>query len=324
MSKINLQRLSYVVYEHADIEAFEKFSQDFGFKRVPGNFDNGDVLFEGYGPDPYVYKARPALAGQEKRFLCAGFTARTEADFENARQLAGARLSDISHLPGGGSRVDITDCNGYEIQIVFGQKDKSTPEVGISNVYEGEPHANGAIEKHRKGVFNRMSKGPAMVNKLGHFGYLTDNYKGTCEWYSSRFNFKASDIVHVPDDPSAEFMTFFHLDLGQEYSDHHSLLVAQRQGGKKGTDIHHASFEVEDLDTQMMGHQWLADKGYGLVWGVGRHIMGSQVFDYWKDPSGYIIEHYADSDVVNEDHQTNRVGGLAAAIWGPPLPNAWH
>lgn len=324
MSKINLQRLSYVVYEHVDMEVFDKFSIDFGFRRVPGMFDDGDVLYEGYGLDPYVYKARPVSFGKDQRFLGAGFVARTLADFEKAQKIAGARRVDISHLPGGGSCVQLTDCNGYELQIVYGQTEKKSLHSGVSNVYEGEPGANGAVEKHRKGVFNRMSKGPAMVNKLGHFGYLTDNYKATCEWYSSRFNLKATDIVHVVDDPSAEFMTFFHLDLGKEYSDHHSLLIAQREGGRTGTDVHHASFEVEDLDTQMMGHQWLEEKGYDLVWGVGRHIMGSQVFDYWKDSSGFIVEHYADSDVVNEDHPTQKVGGLAAAIWGPPIPKVWH
>lgn len=324
MARVNLQRLSYVVYEHADVTGFEKFSQDFGFKLVPGTFDNGEILFEGYGPDRYIYKARPAPSGRGKRFLCAGFIARSSSDFENAKKLDGAKVVDIGHLPGGGSRVDIADCNGYEIQIVYGQKDKIFPDTGFSNVYEGEPHANGAIEKRRKGVFNRMSEGPAMVNKLGHFGYLTDNYRSTCEWYSSRFNFKATDIVHVVNDPSAEFMTFFHLDLGEEFSDHHSFLVVQREGGRKGTDVHHASFEVEDLDTQMMGHKWLEKKGYDLVWGVGRHIMGSQVFDYWKDSSGFIVEHYADSDVVNEDYETTRAGGLAAAIWGPPMPSVWH
>ncbi|OJJ98569.1 hypothetical protein ASPACDRAFT_45077 [Aspergillus aculeatus ATCC 16872] len=37
------------------------------------------------------------------------------------------------------------------------------------------------------------------------------------------------------------------------------------------------------FDTQEVGHQWLAQKGYTSVWGVGRHILGSQSFDYWWD-----------------------------------------
>lgn len=322
--RVNLQRLSYVVYQHVDIDDFERFSQDFGFKRIDGSFGDGDILFEGYGPDPYLYVARRAPFGEGKAFVGAGFVARTLEDFENAKSLPGAKVVDISHLPGGGSRVDITDPNGYQVEIVFGQGNRKTPNNGVSNVYEGAPNVNGSMVKPRRGVFNRMTEGPAMVNKLGHFGYLTDRYADTCTWYSTNFNFKATDIVHVVNDPSAEFITFFHIDLGKEYSDHHSLLVAKREAPKSGTSVHHASFEVEDLDSQMMGHQWLDKKGRDLVWGVGRHIMGSQVFDYWRDSSGFIVEHYADSDVVNEDHKTQRVGGLAAAIWGPPMPNVWH
>jgi hypothetical protein len=35
---------------------------------------------------------------------------------------------------------------------------------------------------------------------------------------------------------------------------------------------------------------WLAKKKYKSVWGVGRHILGSQIFDYWWDPTGFMIE----------------------------------
>ena len=45
--------------------------------------------------------------------------------------------------------------------------------------------------------------------------------------------------------------------------------------------VHHSSFEVHDFDIQALGHQWLREKDYDLVWGVGRHVMGSQIFDYW-------------------------------------------
>ena len=36
--------------------------------------------------------------------------------------------------------------------------------------------------------------------------------------------------------------------------------------------------------------RWLERKGYKIVWGVGRHLLGSQIFDYWWDTSGFMIE----------------------------------
>jgi hypothetical protein len=35
------------------------------------------------------------------------------------------------------------------------------------------------------------------------------------------------------------------------------------------------------MDTQLFGHQWLEQHGYTNCWGVGRHLLGSQLFDYW-------------------------------------------
>ena len=113
---------------------------------------------------------------------------------------------------------------------------------------------------------------------------------------------------------------FFHLDLGEEYSDHHSLFLARAPYAFPETRLHHTSFEVNDFDSQLLGHDWLLSRNYKLVWGVGRHILGSQIFDYWKDPSGFIIEHYADGDLVNNKHRITREpdgGALSLSVWGP-------
>lgn len=50
--------------------------------------------------------------------------------------------------------------------------------------------------------------------------------------------------------------------------------------------MHHSSFETHDFDTQVLGHDWLREKGYKNCWGVGRHVLGSQIFDYWYEYSG--------------------------------------
>lgn len=116
-----------------------------------------------------------------------------------------------------------------------------------------------------------------------------------------------------------DVITFVHLDLGERYTDHHSIFWAR--GMPDDHDhMHHTSFEVEDLDTQLMGHQWLADHGYYSLWGVGRHILGSQIFDYWRDPSGFTIEHYADGDLVNSRMPTERSEAGSFAVWGPEIP----
>jgi hypothetical protein len=157
-----------------------------------------------------------------------------------------------------------------------------------------------------------------MIHKLGHFGYMTDNYDATRKWFTDTFNLIAVDILYHPQQPDVHVASFYRIDLGKEYVDHHCLLLA---ADGNGTHVHHSSFEVEDFDTQLLGHHWLAEKGYELLWGVGRHFHGSQIFDCWWDSSGYAVEHYANGDMVNCDTDTTHAKTGNAAVWGPGAPD---
>jgi hypothetical protein len=84
----------------------------------------------------------------------------------------------------------------------------------------------------------------------------------------------------------------------------------------------HAAFEVADLDDLMAGHDHLVAAGYSHQWGVGRHILGSQVFDYWLDPFGNEIEHWTDGDqfVAADGGGIASVPELMGVQWGMPMP----
>lgn len=46
--------------------------------------------------------------------------------------------------------------------------------------------------------------------------------------------------------------------------------------------------------------------------------MGSQIFDYWYDPSRFMLEHYIDGDLVNDETPINRTkaGPGNLHVWG--------
>ncbi|KAJ5140749.1 glyoxalase family protein [Penicillium atrosanguineum] len=270
--KIRLARLAYVHYEHQDLEKFKQFAGDFGL--IEAQSTNDVVYYRGYGQDPFAY-----------------------IDYDNACALPGATIRNASERPGGGHLVVVKDPNGYEMEVCWGQTENSVASCPLSSAI-GEPAPmNGSFDKPRKGQFMRFAHGPAMVHKLGHFGYMTDNYEETCAWYSELFNFIPTDILLSPEDKSLEVATFFRLDVGKEYVDHHCLLLTRETGG--GTKIHHSSFEVEDIDTQILGHYWLGDQGYKSLWGV---------------------EHYADGDVVNDELPVDYAVAGNMAVWGPEPP----
>lgn len=166
-----------------------------------------------------------------------------------------------------------------------------------------------------------------MIHKLGHCGYVTAMFDEDVAFYTENFNFVPSDILWDEiDGEEIDSLTFMHLDQGKQYSDHHTFFLSRAPPDFQGQHkMHHCSFEVEDFDTQLLGHEFLLSKSYVPIWGVGRHILGSQIFDYWRDPSGFAIEHYADGDLVNVDNKTCRwknEGAVSMYIWGPVRPVA--
>ena len=56
------------------------------------------------------------------------------------------------------------------------------------------------------------------------------------------------------------------------------------------------------------------------MWGVGRHLLGSQVYDYWSDPWGRVHERWADTDRLNARTPGNLLSAEESLVsqWGGP------
>lgn len=221
--------------------------------------------------------------------------------------------------------------DNFPCHLVYDQTPVSRSLDPEERVYNYPSTKNRSVNKEQ-----RFEKGPALIHKLGHYGCCVTNFAAAYEFYTTHFNFIASDLVYDPE-TGKDITTFLRLDRGKEQVDHHCFFFFE------GPEyhVHHSSYEVHDFDTQGLGHQWLRDKGYELVWGksfsisrilkeetnilfigVGRHVLGSQIFDYWWDTSKFMVEHYVDGDLVNHEAATTRsaAGPDGLHIWGPPLP----
>ncbi|RTE75813.1 hypothetical protein BHE90_009741 [Fusarium euwallaceae] len=308
--RINLVRIAHVYYTHRNINAAQSFLQDFGFLKIDEG-QNG-TYYSGTGTEPFVYCA---TEGSEDSFGGAAFVVESMDDLQYAAQTLpdATPVHEMKGIPGGGYRVTFLDpVDRFPFHLVYGQKPVEEQTNSLS-----ERDFNFPTSKHRSGnSFQRFSKGPAPIHKLGHFGMCVTDFSKAYEFYTSRFNFTPSDLVH--DDNDRDITTFLHLDRGKELVDHHCFFFFE---GPK-SHVHHSSYETHDFDTQLLGHDWLRHKGYENCWGVGRHIMGSQIFDYWFDPSRFILEHYVDGDLVNEDNPTSHTKASPdnLHVWGPDLP----
>lgn len=298
--KIHLERISHVYFEHPDLDDFDRFAVDFGLVEAWRSDDI--VLYRGYSKDPYCYVARKAPAGIPA-FGGAAWIAQTQEDFDKAAAMEGAEVSDLASYPGGGRRVTLKTPSGFLFHVLSGQDEipacKSVPPVVVDSLGP----FNGSISKYRLSKFQRYHPGPAMIHKLSHYGLVVAKWDEEIKWYTRNFNFVPSDMLSPPSNKNTDFIAFMHLDLGERFSDHHSLFLTRAASGERDR-LHHTSYEVKDFDTQLLGHEWLAMKGHEAVWGVGRHIQGSQIFDYWRDPSGFIIRlgHEMPAEITEDEN----------------------
>jgi hypothetical protein len=54
---------------------------------------------------------------------------------------------------------------------------------------------------------------------------------------------------------------------------------------------------------------------------MGRHILGSQIFDYWHDPDKMMVEHFTDGDLFDNTVEVGWAPMTASGLyqWGPPV-----
>ncbi len=294
-----------VSYRVPDLEAQEKFMTDFGLHKVEGSTD--EVLYmRGTGPQHHIYVAYKG----EQKFLGATIEVASRADLEELAAMPGSSAIEPSPEPGGGEVVTMPTPDGVPIRAIFGREQaEPLPErdPGLFNSISVKPRKNASI---RHGVQ------PCDVVRLGHFVLHVSDHDATVAWFLERFNFQPADYFATPE--GQVYGTMVRLDLGEQFVDHHFMLILQSDW----IGVHHSSFEVVDLDDVMGAHDYLLEQGYQLDVGVGRHMLGSQVFDYWKDPAGFRLEHFTDGDTVNSQHVPSKFTGSASDTtqWGARPP----
>lgn len=117
-------------------------------------------------------------------------------------------------------------------------------------------------------------------------------------------------------DRSGDIIAFLH---GAHGSDHHLVALAKSQA----PGLHHTSWDVASIDEVGCGGEQMRAAGYREGWGLGRHVLGSNYFQYVRDPWGSYVEYSFDIDFVPHDMDW-RSGDYAPEdalyVWGPPVP----
>lgn len=305
---VKAQSLAYLVFQRSDLPAAEKFLCDFGLRVA--RRDPEALYFRGTGTAPFCYVVHAAV---EDRFVGMGFAVDSHADLRKLAALPGASAIKPCTAPGGGEVVSLTDPAGFTVEAIFGQ-------TAVAALPHRQPlPANQPDQQPRINAAQRLPHAPAEVIKLGHAVLEVADFQAMCAWYTGHLGLIPSDVQVLPD--GEPVVTFMRLNLGDTPVDHHTLAIAQ--GFMNG--YNHSAYEVVDVDALGMGQRVLREQGYRHAWGIGRHILGSQLFDYWEDPWGNKHEHYCDGDLFSADQPTgiHPVSAEAMAQWGPAMPRTF-
>lgn len=99
-------------------------------------------------------------------------------------------------------------------------------------------------------------------------------------------------------------------------SDHHAVVLAEA----RVNTLNHVSFLHGDYDQMMRAGGKMRDAGFPIGWGPGRHGPGDNVFLYFVDPFGIVIEHTAEVLQVDE---TYPVGSPENWVWPAGRVDQW-
>ncbi len=303
---IKIRDVAYVRLRAPDLDKMEEFLTDFGM--VPSARTENALYMRGTDQAHHIHITERG----DPKFVGIGFYAASEDDLVTLSQADGSSTVHDIEEPGGGKRVQLTDPDGNLVEVIYGIE--TAAEMPVSQAQT----PNFGTGRNRFGEFVRNEKGPAQVKRLGHVLLVTPQLPALTDFYRGHLGLLPSDEVY-DGDKSNLVATFNRVDRGDEYVDHHTLVpVAHPE--KAG--LQHAAFEVENIDAEMLGHEHLRAKGYRHSWGIGRHFMGSQIFDYWYDPYGFMVEHFIDGDMLNAEAEPG-LGSLDTALgvqWGPAVP----
>lgn len=303
---IKVQDLAWLEFEKPDLTRAEAFARAFGFQtalRTPT-----ELYLRGTDAGAPCVLLRH---GPRTRFAGLALRAGDEVDVLRVADRTGTIARPLPEVIGG-LAADLTDPGGTPVRVVAGMH--TLPEAPVQRPLI---HNTGRSTV-RTNATQRPPRVPARIQRLGHVVLQSTTYLRTLNWYLDTFGMIVSDFLYFPGQRDrGPTMSFIRCDLGSTPADHHTVALALGPANR----YVHSAYQVSDLDALAAGGEYLSERGYLRSWGIGRHIQGSQLFDYWRDPDGFLVEHFADGDMFDNTLEPGWAEFTATGLsqWGPPV-----
>jgi catechol 2,3-dioxygenase len=119
--------------------------------------------------------------------------------------------------------------------------------------------------------------------KLSHVVLNSAQIDQQTNFFVDLLGFRLSDRTHM-------------MDFVRCCADHHSIAMARGDG----PSLNHCAYEVANIDGLMRGAGRMKQNGFNVEWGVGRHGPGNNVFSYFVEPNGFVVEYTAEVEQIDE------------------------
>lgn len=267
-----------VVYGVEDVATGLKYFDDWGVPAAERGAQGGEYKL----PSGQTIRVRsasdaslppPAEGGSTAREIIWGVDGKAALD-----QIGGELGRDREVKRDADGTLHTTDALGWGIGFALA----ASPSIGRNGGAAGGERLNHPLDPPRQ----------ARPKRMGHvvFNVPRDKAEMAAAFYGDRLQFRFSDR-------SKGFGDFLRCAGSNE---HHNLFFLHSDRAM----FNHVAFEVGGFDEIIFGGKHMEELGWKADTRPGRHILGSNLFWYFKNPCGGKTEYYADMDILNDDWKT--------------------
>lgn len=187
-------------------------------------------------------------------------------------------------------------------QLIHGPAPNDAPDGGVVLAVRGP---EGGILRFVHGDISHApepSRGDR-PERLAHVNLNSTDVDRSAAFYERALGFRLTD--------RSKAMAFVRCN-----SDHHAVVIADA----RVNGLNHVAFLMPSLEAVMRGSGRMIDAGFPIAWGVGRHGPGDNVFSYFIDPVGTVIEYTAEVLQVDDSYV---VRGPDHWVWPPGRTDQW-
>ncbi|EPG73408.1 glyoxalase family protein [Leptospira fainei serovar Hurstbridge str. BUT 6] len=299
------QDIAYIRLGRRNLSKAERYYTDFGLRIFSKT--KKQILFNGNSSNFPCWSVEES----NRDFLLGlGLYISSYEEFEALKKLDGTYFRPSGRF-GNLPCITLLDPSGLPVDAVLSELSKAPhyfPKKRDWNSYDSIKRANRP---------QSAESNPSEVIRLGHAVFLKQEFLKNAQWYCDTFGMIPSDIQLLPKSKEP-VLVFLRCNRGKILTDHHTIVI----GAGADDRLEHCAFELKDIDDISQGRQWLLSRGWKAAWGLGRHILGSQVFDYERDPTGMLVEHYTDGDKFDDTYPVgfHEISLESLYQWGEDMP----